>query len=155
MVEVRALTSNDTAAVRDLLAELGYPASDGIDRRLEHWATEPHRRLLLAHHDTNRGPDQGPDVLGLVGVTFTPRLESDRWWAQIVALVVDSRARRQGVGRILLEHVEGLATQAGCDAIMINSSRARASAQRFYLQAGYRDRCNDHAQFIRPIPTSS
>ena len=131
-----------TAAVRELLAELGYPTDGDLDGRLRRWIDPPERRLLLAVETT--------DVLGLLALAMTRRLESDRWWAQVVALVVASSAREQGVGTALVQHAEALSAEVGCDAVMINSSRARPDAHAFYTRLGYHDRCQDHAQFIRP-----
>lgn len=143
MIEVRAATMADEPRVRELLTELGYPPSGSIGQRLALWTAVPHRQLLLAESDHY--------AVGLVAMTLTPRLESDRWWAQVVALVVSSHAREQGVGRRLLAHAEALSEQAGCDLVIVNSARERAGAQDFYARAGHRDRCGDHAQFVRQL----
>ncbi len=131
--EVRAASRADAPAVRELLAELGYPTSGDLDSRLRRWTSPPERRLLLAVETT--------DVLGLLALATTPRLESDRWWAQVVALVVSSSVRGQGVGTALVQRAETLSADAGCDAVIINSSRARTDAHAFYKRLGYRDRC--------------
>lgn len=144
MIDVRAATADDGPAVAELLGELGYGSSGSVSDRLALWTAHPHRRLLLA--------ERAGDTIGLVAVAFTPRLEGDSWWAQVVALVVSERARERGIGGRLLERVEQLAKDIGCDTIIINSSRSRTAAQRFYLGAGYRDRCQDHAQFIKKLP---
>src|SRR5690606_7294867 len=40
---------------------------------------------------------------------------------------------------------------SGCDAVRLSSPRDRATAHAIYRSLGYRDRCPDHAQFIRPL----
>lgn len=138
---VREATWTDAEAIGGLVGELGYPSTTGVRAQLGSWLDVPQRRLLIA--------DQAGDVVGCLALTMTPRLESEKWWAQVVAFVVAERARGRGVGRALLEHAETLSCHAGCDAVIINSSRRRGGAHAFYAQLGYRDRCVDHAQFIR------
>ena len=140
-VTVREATRSDAEAIGGLVGELGYPNSSGVRARLGLWLEVPQRRLLVA--------DQAGDVVGCLALTMTPRLESEKWWAQVVALVVAERARGRGVGRALVERAETLSHGAGCDAVIINSSRRRTGAAAFYARLGYRDRCADHAQFIR------
>lgn len=71
-VTVREATWADAEAVSGLV----WP-------RLESWLDVPHRRLLVADH--------AGDVVGCLALVMTPRLESEWWWAQVVALVVVER----------------------------------------------------------------
>lgn len=139
---LRTVCPGDAGALAPLLTELGYPVDNtDLDRRLAGWIDRPDRVLLVA-------ADQA-ELLGLLALTMTPRLESDASWAQVVALVVTAHARGRGIGGDLLQHAEELSHEAGCDAVIINSSRQRTGADAFYRSRGYRDRCEDHAQFIR------
>lgn len=141
---LREAQPDDAVALAGLLAELGYPESGaGLGDRLTEWVDHPDRTVLVAH--------DGPDLLGLLVLTMTPRIESERWWAQVVGLVVTTHARGRGVGRDLLVEAEHRSAERGCDAVIINSSRRRSDAHAFYTALGYRDRCEDHAQFIRQL----
>lgn len=140
-VTVREATRIDAEALGGLMEELGYPNATGVRAQLESWLEVPQRRLLVA--------DQAGEVVGCLALTMTPRLESEKWWAKVVALVVAERARCRGLGRALVEHAETVSFDAGCDAIIINSSRRRTGAHAFYARLGYRDRRADHAQFVR------
>lgn len=144
---LRTARSSDAGALAPLLAELGYPATGAdLDQRLARWIGQPDRVLLVAHDRT--------ELLGLLALTITPRVESDASWAQVVAFVVTAHARARGIGGDLLQHAEQLSHEAGCDTVIINSSRQRSGAGTFYRNRGYRDRCEDHAQFVRgPRPT--
>ena len=55
----------------------------------------------------------------------------------IAGLVVDRDYRRQGVARLLMEHVEDWASRRGCFIIRLNSSSTRTGAHQFYEQLGY------------------
>lgn len=140
--EARRATEADLVGLVDLLDQLGYPTDPGaLAARLAGWTASAERGLFVA-------VDAGTPV-GLVALTITPRLESDASWAQVVALVVDQQHRGDGVGRDLLEHAEQHARRCGCNTVVINSSRTRDNAHSFYRGLGYRDRCGDHAQYVR------
>ena len=143
VVTVREVTRADDAAIGELLGELGYPSATDLQTRLGSWLDVSERRLLVAV--------VCGDVVGMLGLVMTPRLESDGWWAQVVALVVAERYRGQGVGRRLVERAEALSEEAGCDTLFINSSRRRTDAHALFVRLGYRDRCQDHAQFVRSM----
>lgn len=51
-------------------------------------------------------------------------------------LVVDEAWRNQGVGKLLLEWLEGRARQAGCDVLALDSGVQRSGAHRFYFREG-------------------
>ena len=55
----------------------------------------------------------------------------------IMGIAVDSRYRRQGIGRRLLEAVEQWARDTGAEGIRLNSGSERAGAHAFYESCGY------------------
>ncbi len=75
-----------------LLAELGYPdnRTESVRRRLAMWERETAGLALVAER-------QG-QVVGIIAVTAIPYLEREGRWGRIVALVVSSACRRQGIG---------------------------------------------------------
>lgn len=126
-----------------MLRELGYEQEGDLVDRLERWANDAAGHVLVA--------GVGDELKGVLAMYVTPRFECNGWWAQIVALVTRRAARRQGVGRRLVQRAEAIATAAGCDTMMVSSSRRRVAAHEFYRGLGYRDRCFDHGQFVRPL----
>jgi ribosomal protein S18 acetylase RimI-like enzyme len=52
-------------------------------------------------------------------------------------LVVDPNQRRRGAGRLLMEHAERIATEAGCELVELTSAIDRADAHAFYRALGY------------------
>ena len=55
----------------------------------------------------------------------------------IMGIAVDSRYRRQGIGRKLLEGIEQWARYTGAEGIRLNSGSERKEAHAFYESCGY------------------
>ena len=51
-------------------------------------------------------------------------------------LVTDETRRSTGVGRALMEHMQGLARAAGCEAYTLDSGTQRQQAHKFYFREG-------------------
>ena len=56
---------------------------------------------------------------------------------RVTALVVDCRARRRGIGKLLMDRAESLASTAGCEIVELTSAATRAEAHAFYRSIGY------------------
>jgi GNAT superfamily N-acetyltransferase len=56
---------------------------------------------------------------------------------RITALVVDQRARRRGIGRLLVDHALRWAEQSGCELVELTSALNRAEAHAFYRDLGF------------------
>ncbi|MBL8492056.1 MAG: GNAT family N-acetyltransferase [Rhodocyclaceae bacterium] len=52
-------------------------------------------------------------------------------------LVTDEARRSRGIGRTLLDHLEGKARALGCDVLALDSGTHRAGAHRFYFREGF------------------
>ncbi len=57
--------------------------------------------------------------------------------AQIMALIVDERARGGGVGRELVAAADAWAVARGCQRLMVATRVTRERAHRFYLREGF------------------
>ena len=51
-------------------------------------------------------------------------------------LVTDEKQRSRGVGRALMEHLQGLARAADCEACTLDSGTQRVQAHKFYFREG-------------------
>jgi GNAT superfamily N-acetyltransferase len=56
---------------------------------------------------------------------------------RITALVVHQRARRRGIGRLLIDHALRWAEQKGCELVELTSALSRAEAHAFYGDLGF------------------
>jgi GNAT superfamily N-acetyltransferase len=142
---VRHAQPDDAAQVATLLAELGYPDNQVADvrQRLELWANEATSRALVA--------ERHEQVLGIVAVTAIPYLEHEGRWGRIVALVVSSAWRGQGVGRQLAEAAENAASELGCVVMEVTSALSRTDSHRFYQTLGYQDWGGRSARYLKDL----
>jgi len=75
-------------------------------------------------------------LLGRVHVEHRSSLElGDR--AELMALVVDSSARRRGLGRELVEYAEAWGRSRGLAFLTVRSNAARELSHPFYAALGY------------------
>ncbi len=113
---IRDAHPDDGVQIAALLAELGYPGNPAADvrRRLQLWQAEAASRALVAELDEQ--------LLGIIAVTAIPYLEREGRWARIVALIVSSACRGQGIGRLLVEAAENVASELGCVAMAVTGA---------------------------------
>jgi hypothetical protein len=130
MIEIRACTPDDSAAVSTLLGELGYTVSI-------RQATEYIQELSRSGSDPIFLAVANGQVLGLLASHLCRMLIYAWPVMRITALVVDLRARRRGVGRLLMEHAERTAAAAGCELIELTSGMHLTEAHAFYRSIGY------------------
>ena len=130
MIEIRACTAEDSAAVSTLLDELGYTVSI---RQATEQVTELGKTgadpIFLALADGQ--------ILGLLALHLSRMLQYPSPIVRVTALVVDRRARRRGVGKLLMQHAEQVGSAAGCEFVELTSAMDRAEAHAFYRNIGY------------------
>ena len=142
---VRRAQPGDAAPVATLLAELGYPGNqtEEVRRRLAMWERETAGLALVAER-------QG-QLAGIIAVTAIPYLEREGRWGRIVALVVSSACRGQGIGRRLVDAAEKAAGELGCVTMEVTSRRSRTESHPFYRNLGYEDRCDRSACYLKDL----
>jgi GNAT superfamily N-acetyltransferase len=142
---IREAGPGDAAEVAALLVELGYPDNDVEDvrSRLAAWSREAAGVVLVAEVDGR--------VVGTVAVAAILYLERGGRWGRIVALVVSSQRRGQGVGRRLVEAAEHAAVGFGCVAMEVTSTSRRTESHPFYRRLGYADWCDRSARYLKNL----
>ena len=127
--EIRRAVIADAAELARLSGELDYPlTADEMRQRLS--ALLPSERHYVAVIPS------GGRLLGWMHVEHRVSLESgDR--AELVGLVVDSTARRRGVGRQLVDAAEHWALAQGLSTLTVRSNVARELSHPFYESLGY------------------
>jgi GNAT superfamily N-acetyltransferase len=127
---VRTAARGDAGAIAALAAQLGYDeAVDEISRRIEDIRAQGNGEIYVAvlPPDVIVGWVQ---VFGLLLVELPPL-------AEVGGIVVDSRYRRIGVGRSLMEAAEQWARQNGLATLRLRSNLQRDDAHGFYRRLGY------------------
>jgi GNAT superfamily N-acetyltransferase len=130
VIEVRPCTPEDAAAVSALLGELGYEVT------LEA-AAERVRRLMDTGLDATFIAVDESRPLGLIALHRCHMIQYRTAVARITALVVDQRARRRGIGHLLVDHALRWAEQRGCELVELTSALNRAEAHGFYRDLGF------------------
>lgn len=80
-----------------------------------------------------------PPVKGFVSLHFIPMIGVGKDFAQISYLIVDDTARSEGIGRGLEETITRLASERGCDRIIVHCDSRRVRAHAFYLRQGFEE----------------
>lgn len=127
--EIRHAEIDDAAEMARLAGELGYPMSTAeMARRLGVLLPNDRHYIGVAA--------AGKHLLGWVHVEHRFSLEGgDR--AELMGLVVDSSARRRGLGRELVDVAENWARARGLAAVTVRSNAARELSHPFYEGLGY------------------
>ncbi|HEY3514671.1 GNAT family N-acetyltransferase [Kribbella sp. NPDC051137] len=139
---IRPARPTDSAAVNNLLAQLGYPQDDlaATAARIRFWADDPTSAAFVA--------DANGNLLGLVAVHAEPFFQLPGFSGRIVALVVSEHARRQGVAGELMTAAESFAVRHGCVRFEVTSADHRAEAHEFYQRRGYVNQAGRSSRFI-------
>lgn len=129
-IRIRQATSGDAPAIGRLLGEMGYPSTaQEVRRRLE---------LTLPHPDYSSWV-AGADgrVVGFAGAWVGHFFEMNGSYGRLLALIVDSDFRGQGVGGALVREAERWVFGRGGAVLVVNSGNHRPEAHRFYQKQGY------------------
>lgn len=127
----------DAPAVSLLNAQLSDPIPAGtIAERLASFHLSEDHGCYIA--------EQGGVILGWVDVFRVHMLISPRFFAEIGGLVVDTKVRRQGVGRALMAQAEAWAGEHGYAEVRLRSGLHRTDAHEFYESIGYTQAKTSH-----------
>lgn len=104
---------------------IGPWSAEDVDQRIADWKPQIESEGLLL------GAFRGEKLIGFAALSSRVPDGS----AELLALFVDAKHRRLGVGSLLMEAVEDLARQRGIRALLIASNRTASSVE-FYLKHG-------------------
>ena len=129
-MNIRVATERDTAFLKSLLAQLGYPGLDDEEVRgkIAHYSQDGYA-LLVA--------DTGMEVVGFISLHWFDIFHSPGKIGRISAFCVDDRVRGQGIGLALLTEAEDFFKVKGCVKIEVTSNERRTLTHQFYLNRGY------------------
>jgi GNAT superfamily N-acetyltransferase len=148
-IDIRGASPADAPEIAELLHQLGYAVdAHQAGDRLALLAREPENKVLVA-------ADFDGSVIGLIALNSCIMLQQPRPVARITTLVVHDRARRRGVGRMLIEACAQTARVAGCEVLELTSSMRRVDAHAFYRSIGFADSSLCFSRRLsEPLPAS-
>jgi len=128
---IRRARPGDAAAIRGLLAELGYsPDPRAVLETVAHVVRHPEAVVFVA--------TEGLDIIGYVAMSHRPQMRLGGLLASVDELVVATPRRGERIGGALLDAVIAHARALRCRRIEVQQSRSRLSYRRkFYLQHGF------------------
>jgi len=132
---IRLATEADVKGLAKLMGELGYPTTEkDMEQRFKKINANPLYRTIVAEIDGS--------IVGMVGMIVGYRYENNEDYIRIVALVVDSKYRKKGIGKNLIEKAEEWAINQGIKTLVLNSGNrvVRNDAHQFYVHNGFEGR---------------
>jgi len=135
-MKVRLLRPDDLPIVTELLRQLGNVTSaDELANRID--------RVLESGTHFAAVAEDGGRIFGLVHAYERPALEKP---CEVVvqSLVVDTRARNAGTGRLLVAAAETWARAKGLTNVALHTRIDRDDARAFYEHIGYRWAATSH-----------
>src|SRR4051812_25241206 len=129
-LRIRAATTGDAVALGSLLGQLGYPTDSGeIPARLEKLYARPGTPVLVAEQDG--------EVVGGLTVHMLPSLHTSDPIGWVTAVVVEEKARGQGIGAAVVGKAEAGAMEHGARGDSLTSALHRTRAHKFYKDLSY------------------
>ena len=140
MAIVRVATEEDVTCILELYRQLAIttsqaelhqsPSPDDYRRVFAEICALPGHELLVVEYQD--------EVAGTV-VLIVPNLSHGALpWALVENLVIDTRYRRRGLGRLLMDYAVARAKEAQCYKIVLSSDKRRPEAHRFYRSLGFK-----------------
>lgn len=140
MVIIRELKKEDALAVSVLIYQLTQNVlePENLVKRLESMATGDHYQYFIA--------ELNGQVVGFGGLAWYP-IPSKGLIGWIEEVVVDQRARGQGIGKELTKKILDLAVQQGCRQVKLTSATAISS--KLYENLGFVKKDQDY--FVKTL----
>jgi GNAT superfamily N-acetyltransferase len=139
MATIRTATEEDIPRILELYRQLAFiPPPEGTPspsakeyRRVFNEMAETSGYSLLVAED-------GGEILGTMVMVILPGIARGvSPFAVVEYVVVDEKARRRGIGRLLMDYVKERAREADCYKIMLTSDKRREQAHEFYKALGF------------------
>ena len=128
-MHIRAASDADLPAIARLMTQLGYPQDESVTRARVA-ASDAHGHVVFVAEDDAA-------ILGCIQVGAVASLESEAF-AQILALVVDEKARGKTIGARLVDAAAAWAAERGYAKLRVRTNVLRKDAHRFYESNGFR-----------------
>ena len=129
-MNIREAADGDAPSLAGLLGQLGYPAdARDLPRRLTRLAERGTAVAFVAEMEGR--------VVGVTTAHAFASIHAERDVAWLTTLVVDEKARGQGIGSTLVTRAEAWAIQHGAPRISLTSALHRKHAHDFYKTRNY------------------
>jgi len=141
---IREAVQKDVSQLAGLMGELGYSTTtEEMESRFSKISSHSLYNTQVA--------EMNGVIVGMIGMMLGFHYEKNENYVRIVALVVDSEYRKQGIGEKLIEKAEEWAKGQGANRIALNSGNRseRDDAHHFYIRQGFEGRATG---FYKALP---
>ena len=146
---VREATAEDAEALHALAQELAdalvdrRPRLGAVRARLLELLEEPRARVLVA--------EIGGVVVGAASLWIKPDLAHGDTVVEVPMLVVSEDARRQGVGKLLVEEIQSIVAAENAALIELIATRQNDVARAFYRTLGFVETDHIALEFVGDV----
>ena len=144
--KARGAIEADAGAIHGLAGELAQalgdspPAYPAFRQRLRELLDEPRARVLVA---------EGEDgVVGAATLWIKPDLAHGDVVVEVPMLVVSSEARRQGIGKLLVDEIRAAAAAENATLVELIATSDNADARAFYRSLGFVETDHISLEFV-------
>jgi GNAT superfamily N-acetyltransferase len=138
---IRTATENDLPRILELYLQLSIPPVewDSLDNQVLDTHKQAFSEITAMPGCEVIVAEEDGQVIGTSMLTIVPNLtHSGKPWIIVENVVVDSKYRRTGAGKLLMEYIKSKALEAGCCKIQLMSDKRRTEeAHKFYKAIGY------------------
>jgi GNAT superfamily N-acetyltransferase len=139
---IRPAQERDAEQLAELMTQLGYPTSaKEMANRMRHVFRDKSFATFVAA--------EGDEIVGMIGLCISPSYEHNARNGRIIALSVEKRSRRHGIGRKLVTFAEDFFAHQKVGRIAVTSHARREDAHKFYESLGYE---RTGLRFIKDLP---
>jgi len=134
-VAVREASAEDAEALHALALELADalgdqgPPPEATQARLSELLAESRARVLVAEDENG--------VVGAASLWIKPDLAHGDTVVEVPMLVVSKNARRRGIGKLLVEKMQSIATAENASLIELVATHENDTARVFYRSLGF------------------
>jgi ribosomal protein S18 acetylase RimI-like enzyme len=147
-LRVREASAEDAEIIHSLAAELAGtvgdspPSLENVRERLAELLEEPRARVLVAEGDV---------VVGVVSLWLKPDLAHGDTVVEVPMLVISEDRRREGVGKLMMEEVQRLASENGANLIELVATTHNNPAREFYRYLGFVETDHVTLEFVGDV----
>ena len=139
--ELKQTDENALNGINELLPQLSSTASHLSPERLRGLIESSSTLLLVAKNENQ-------EVFGMLSLVVVEIPTGTKCWIEDV--VVDTKARGQGLGKALMKHAHDLAISIGAKCVDLTSRASRKEANKLYQSLDYQKRDTNVYRFQIP-----
>lgn len=138
--------ASDAGSLHCLAGELAgtlgdtLPAYPDFQKRLTELLAEPRARVLVAEGEGG--------MLGAATIWIKPDLAHGDIVVEVPMLVVSRDARRQGIGKLLVDEIRGIAAGEGATLVELIATSDNSNARAFYRSLGFVETDHVSLEFV-------